>query len=74
MTVRSLGIALILLWDKKKTVLVPSMGLFAHCRDPEILKVGVVLQFFVLRNRFFRDGVDDAAAIFFDVYDWLRPL
>ena len=50
------------------------MDLLAHRRDPGKSKAGVVLQFFVLRNRFFRDGVDDTAAIFFDVYDWLRPL
>jgi hypothetical protein len=43
------------------------MDFFAHGRDPDILKVGVVLQFVVLHNRFFCDGVDDAAAIFFNV-------
>ncbi len=50
------------------------MELFAHCRDPEIFSGRVVLQFFVLRNRFFHDGVDNAAAIFFNVDNGARPV
>ena len=50
------------------------MDFLAHRRDPGNLKVGVVLQFSVLRNRFFRDGVDDTAPIFFDVDAWACPL
>ena len=50
------------------------MDLLAHHGDPGKLKVGVVLQISILRNRFFHDGVDDTAAIFFDVDAWARPL
>ena len=50
------------------------MDLLAHHGDPGKLKVGVVLQFYVLRYCFFRDGVDDTAAIFFNVDAWARLL
>ena len=50
------------------------MDFLAHRRDPGKLKVGVVLQFSELRNRFFRDGVDNTAAIFFNVDARARPL
>jgi hypothetical protein len=50
------------------------MYLFAHCQYPEMLEVGIMLQFLVLCYGLLGDGMDDAAAVLLDVNDGPSPL
>jgi hypothetical protein len=50
------------------------MYLFAHCRDPEMLEVGIMLQFLVLCYGYLGDGMDNAAAVLLDINDGPSPL
>ncbi len=47
-----------------------SMYLFAHCWYPEMLEVGIMLQFLVLCYGLLGDGMDYAAAGLLDINDW----
>jgi hypothetical protein len=50
------------------------MYLFAHCQDPEIFEVVIMLQFLVLCYGYLGDGMDNATAVLLDVNDGLSPL
>ncbi len=51
-----------------------AVELLAHCWHPEVLEVGVVLEFLILCDGLFGDGMDDSKADFFDVDDGSCPL
>jgi hypothetical protein len=51
-----------------------SMYLFAHCRYPEMLEVGILLQFLVLCYGLLGDGMDNAAAVLLNIDDGPSPL
>ncbi len=50
-----------------------SMDLFAHCWDPEMFEVRIMLQF-LLCYGLLGDGMDNSAAVLFDVNDGPSPL
>ncbi len=50
------------------------MHLFAHCQYPEILEVGIMLQFLVFCYGLPGDGMDNAAAVLLNVNDGPSPL
>jgi hypothetical protein len=43
------------------------MYLFAHSQDPEMLEVGIMLQFLVFCYGYLGDGMDNTAAVLLDV-------
>ncbi len=46
-----------------------AVELLAHCWHPEVFEVGVVLEFTILCNGLFGDGMDNSEADFFNVDD-----
>jgi hypothetical protein len=59
---------------KTRLALYKPMEFLAHCWNPEVFEIGVVLQFFILCNGFLCHGMDDTKAMLLDVADWTRPL
>jgi hypothetical protein len=51
-----------------------AVELLAHCWHPEVFKVRVMLEFPILCDGLFGDGMDDSEADFFDVNDGSCPL
>ncbi len=51
-----------------------AVELLAHCWHPEVFEVGVVLEFTILCDGLFGDGMDNSEADFFNVDDVSCPL
>ena len=47
-----------------------AMEFFAHGRDPQVFEGGIVLEFPILCDGLFRDGMDNTKTVVFNIVGW----